>query len=146
MMKPGKPVECIKDATGKIIEFTIERSRWARVHPEPTKIGNNQVYTRPCGSSLLLNDVGGMCCLGFYARACGIDPADIFYHPGPRSLNSRLRPSQMNWLLESNDGDRLMSTNDLSSPGVGLLVSPEDQEKEIKKSFAKHGVKVSFVS
>lgn len=45
-------------------EFTIYKDKWVRGDRH-----HNGVYL---GSSLLLNDKGNMCCLGFLGQACGV--------------------------------------------------------------------------
>lgn len=142
----GAPVQFVADASGKVIELIIERSRWARV--VSNKIGDDLTYNAPCGLSLLLNANGGMCCLGFYSRACGLTHTKIYRKCSP-SFGEKL-PAQMSWLIRwfalSGDANELMRINDLSSSAVlGEFSSSEKQEEGIQKVFAKHGIKISFV-
>ena len=148
----GAPVKCVKDASGAVTELTIERSRWARMNPELTRSEMGlQKYTQPNGASLLLSGVGGMCCLGFYSRACGLTPTYIWRKPSPNSLGHL--PKQMRWLLMPKPGtgsiaDELMSTNDLTGYATDFATdgtTPKLQEKAIQKVFAKHGIKITFV-
>jgi hypothetical protein len=131
-----------------IKKLTIQRSKWLR----------GQTDCRPTG--LLLSRTGKMCCLGFYALACGFEEKHIKNIPGPQELQNsfhyrtesvyggfiKKRKEEIEWdtkLLTSNDENSnlaysLMDINDNYS------MDEETREQEIKQGFLKMGVKVKF--
>lgn len=119
-----------------VTEFTIDRSRWARR-------GKN-------GLSKLLNDQGGMCCLGFFAEACGVEPEKLLWKGTPARLYDPRIPG---WLVEggvhdsgwsSREAGELMNANDHEDNRAGAT-SEEALEAFITQKFASHGVTVHFV-
>src|SRR4051812_21086419 len=86
----------VKDEEGKVISFDIDRRFWVRGEDDE-------------GSSLL-NRSGKMCCLGHYARACGVSKVDIYQEAFPLGVyRKRKLPEQMRWLFEK---DRLSKSLD----------------------------------
>ena len=132
----GDPVKFRTDSTGKVVEFWIDRSRWAR---------KDQLGLNTNGVSQLLNPEGGMCCLGFYARACGVSPDKILNMGSPPSIPNV--PSQMGWLIRNDHLDSssiaisLITANDQQ----GYSLKPKEQEKKIRDLFAKQDIKVRIV-
>lgn len=108
------------------MKLTIDRTKWLRgAGCEPSR--------------LLRKEDGKMCCLGFYAKACGLTDDDIVGQPNPSGVNRAL-PDEMLWLFgQQNNSDeclRLMEEND----------SSEVSESKISEIFAKNGVEVEFVN
>jgi len=154
--KAGKPVKARKDSSGKVVELWIERSRWARskvVERQAVFLGRTHGHKTTegiNGGSALLNKNGGMCCLGFYARACGVSPLKVYGKGTPSELDSKKYPEQMNWLLnenrygdESEVANELIGTNDNADMDYPCA---REQEKRIRQLFAEQGIKIRFVS
>src|SRR3954467_11077611 len=77
----------VKDEEGKVISFDIDRRFWVRGEDDE-------------GSSLL-NRKATMCCLGHYARACGVSKVDSYQEAFPLGVYRRSKlPEQMRWLFE----------------------------------------------
>ncbi len=140
----GAPVKCRKDSAGKVVELWIERSRWARKTPPDTGRGIESIN----GMSRLLNEEGGMCCLGFYSRACGVPISTMYNICSPSQIN--LLPHEMKWLEKqenqdriSHDGSELIRYNDRSCKDQ--MMSEQQQECHIRKLFKKNGVTVQIV-
>ena len=108
--------------------LVIKRSRWLRGE-------SNSYLLRPKDKK--------MCCLGFYARACGAQASDI---------NGYCAPSEYSgfpaWLLSddffagpacSSAAYKLMRAND------SVNKTDKQREKIIKAEFKKRGVTVKFV-
>lgn len=112
------------------MKLTIDRPTWLRGE------GGD-------ASALLREKDGKMCCLGFYALACGMEKEDIVGRGGPRSVTMTTDtplPEQMQWLMcgpaeHSGDATALMVENDNHA-----------KEERIAELFAKHGVEVEFVN
>jgi hypothetical protein len=98
-------------------------------------------WDRGSGCSALLRD-GKMCCLGFYAEACGLKDSDIKNIGTPSVLAKRgvKIPKAMKWLLFSGDDSvdcsNLIQANDNQRQ--------PNREEKIARLFAKHDVTVEF--
>ena len=111
-------------------ELVIVRSKWARGGEDDTQ---------------LLNSAGKMCCLGFYALACGYNPTEIEDYAEPETLAKNacgaVRPGYK-WLLEGKENSpqamNLMEVND------STLFTNEHREAFIQTEFAKQGIAVTF--
>lgn len=110
--------------------FEIERSKWSRGK-------GNDVY------NYLLDAEGKMCCLGFYALACGFSTNEI------QDIESPEQVSRCNWDTflvskgfrtdkQTEDAATLMATNDSSK------ISDEERESIITDIFKKHNIDVTF--
>lgn len=104
--------------------LVIDRKRWKR--------GNGM-------TSALLTDSGQMCCLGFYARACGFSRKEIHGR------------GELTGLVRDNDGDkrgisdRLLDAEDaFISANDDSVVRGLEREKKLVGLFADVGVKLSF--
>lgn len=119
----------------KITQLTINRPNW--LHGETSS--NSYLY-RP-------HD-GKMCCLGFYGLTCGVLKDQMrnktqFYESDIEHIKL---DKQMHWLVkeknqrlfQSKDANELMSDND--DPFLG----EDAREAQIIKTFAKHGITVTF--
>lgn len=112
--------------------FTVKRSEWLR--------GFNI-------NSCLLNEDGKMCCLGFYARACGLRKQDILDMSDPEQCTSVKNKKWNTFLIDDDDGSddnsqycwELMEANDDKN------LSDKKREKKLTSTFKKAGVKVEFV-
>ena len=122
--------------------LTINRKRWLR------GVKNGGSYLRHPNNQK-------QCCLGFYARECGLKAADINGISTPDGLRpkhfkavSRLfEPYSLGGDYEASTVEenpitcKLMETNDDSDQDY----TEHDREAEIKKLFAKLRVRVRFV-
>ena len=114
--------------------FTIDRSAWSRGTQD----------------SMLLDQRGHRCCLGFYLGACGLSDEELFQESAPTDVHEIL-PAEARWLIvrASSDG----STSPFESVAGGQLISVNDQrdepvhgrEAEIASIFAARGIAVTFV-
>lgn len=112
----------------KIIkQFTIDRKKWAR--------GREKV------NKLLKND-GTMCCLGFYAKACGLNDEQILHTGAPHQLLVPL-PRQMAWLVDEANCDATTDASDLIFANDSML-RDGPRERKIIKIFAQKGIEVTF--
>lgn len=106
-------------------QLEIDRTKWYR--------GNKYLDSR-------LLSARGMCCLGFYALACGLEEVEILNKSYPNADDKR----NPEWLFESyldrNFNEILAQINDSS------LTSDAEKEKKITRIFAEHGVEVTFVN
>lgn len=124
-----------KDGKGKVVAFDIDRRFWGQGKDSP---------------SLLLGEEGKMCCLGFYARACGYGEAEIYDKNMPSDLRTK---EQLDWLQDT----MRVKTNAYSDTQENYLAQINDgntkhynsrakREKRIAEIFAKNGIEVSFVN
>ena len=129
----------------KVTEFTIDRSKWLR--------GQGSEKSR-----LLRPSDGKMCCLGFYALACGLKPEEIEERDTPKNAGAPYQNcKQAAWLFHhcldplskvskvtecSGDCYDLMSAND---DKANENFTEEEREKAIVSTFAANGVTVKFI-
>jgi hypothetical protein len=123
----------------KVKEFTIDRAKWYR--------------GKGPKESCLLNDEGQMCCLGFFAKACGIEDDKI---------QGKACPPEVHYGGDCDDWESVLirgersSTfgvvDDMSFTAHSLMITNDymhhsDQVKEEKiiKEFAYYGITVKFV-
>jgi hypothetical protein len=116
-------------------KLVINRKKWLR---------------GPDRDSMLLDDHGRMCCLGFAARQlCGAKPKDIRGHSSPASKPDVFE-TDLAWLIkksrglpiqDSTVGNHLMSINDQSEG-----ITDAKRERRIAAIFKKKGVRVTFVN
>lgn len=117
------------------MKLIIDRQKWYR--------GNTD------GSKLLRSNDGKMCCLGFYARECGLSEEQIADKGNPASVDaSAMEWGSGSWLFQSADDDHgilsadcnlLIRTNDCPAESEAL------READIQAIFARHGVEVEFI-
>ena len=89
--------------------------------------------------SVLRNESGSMCCLGFLARDCGANVSDILNQPSPEET------SELNWpkgMLDNFNNNSflaydMMETND--SP-----ISLAQKKSQLKKLFLEIGYRLTF--
>lgn len=115
--------------TKKMKRFTVKRSKWARG-------GQN-------GSSLLLNQQGSMCCLGFAANqiscilkkklALAACPDEVF-----KGASFLTRLDDEGYVVDNKLSDEAIEIND------SHLINDNEREEQLKKLFRKHGIIVTF--
>lgn len=99
----------------------------------------------------MLTDSGQMCCLGFYTKACGFSDDEIRNVSIPSELiDDRFTDKSLTEVVDSmprvqkvlsaviREETSLISANDSGPRGRG-------REKEIKRLFARAGIRVRFV-
>jgi hypothetical protein len=86
-----------------------------------------------------------MCCLGFYALACGYSDSEISDRTTPESLTDMNRWPE--WMIEEHEG-RVYDSDEvctLINRNDATRITGAKREKEIAAIFARHGVEVEFV-
>jgi hypothetical protein len=112
--------------------FVVERSKWLRGSP----------------NGCLLNNEGKMCCLGFYARACGFEPEDIRNVNSPFTL---VYQDQFNWdtklLVSDPHFGRTSSESckDAITTNDSEEIADPEREADLTDTFNQMGVTVTFV-
>lgn len=116
----------------KLKSFTIDRGKW--LNGRIIRVSEEKL-----DSQLLDLDTGLMCCLGIYAKACGV-PEDILYNKG--------EPADLyRWNTENDKIEDLFT-----KVPVALLIETNDDTKEssknrekwVKKYFRDAGITVRF--
>jgi hypothetical protein len=121
-----------------VTKFVIDRERWLR-------------GDRPdLGMSMLRDEHGRMCCLGFYAEACGVAPEAIEQVADPAGIGGDGQadiPTEMQWLVRRYAEDwRVTSAecNDITfTNDYGNVL---DREKALTAFFAAQGIEIEFVN
>jgi hypothetical protein len=118
------------------MEFTVRRSQWFR--------GNGHEFSR-----LKRHDGGKMCCLGFYALACGIPEQAITEIAFPSVIeygwdtDARIR---MSWLWEArSDSTGLEMELTIGQVNDEESLSDKEREADLTKLFAFNDITVTFV-
>src|SRR5277367_909081 len=126
-----------KKVVGDVKTFTVDRSKWLRGKgPE---------------DSSLLNQKGKMCCLGFYAEACGLDRKFIRHLKSPAAAvtaskeDFTLHKSGVIWKTElvNRNGDsatcyQMMAVNDNED------IKDDVRETKLTALFKKLNIKIKF--
>jgi hypothetical protein len=118
----------INDGKTKILQdvksFYIPRKKWYRGK------GND---------SLLYNKDNNLyCCLGFYAKACGLTDDEIEGVAGPAELTF-IEKVWNSFLLEDyREANALMNAND------SIILGSDVREHKIKDIFKSHNIEVKF--
>ena len=119
------------------MKLTIDRKTWLR--------------GKGADASALLKSDGQMCCLGFYAKACGLTELQIMDKPAPASVGMVNKPE---WDLlfrgdqyhhETNTIDLMLVNDRIVSTDSNYALNELDRESSIIDLFAKYGVEVEFV-
>ena len=135
----------------KAFEFTVDRKNWFRGSRYDSSLLISPSHALDCG--VPEEHIGKMCCLGFYAKACGVSEKALknTNASSPQELSeakARL-PKQFKKLLvdhkwhdldvnESKLSLKLMSTNDSHK------ISNKTREARLKKLFKEINVTVKF--
>lgn len=125
------------------MKLTIDRAGWLR----------GDAFT-----SLLRDDNGCMCALGWYGRSLGIPDDVLRLQGGPATIDEAHVPTWPAWVidlvegdedngepagalipLESEDAARITCVNDSRS------ITDEYRERSLKELFARHGIELEFV-
>lgn len=131
-----------------IKKFTVKRENWLRGEKNDSR--------------LLRYDDNKMCCLGFYARACGIPKKYILDESTPNESYGNLLNMNTRWdsflisksdvctdpfLISVDDAytDDSKSANELMKINDDDTISDKTRENRLKKLFLKNGIKVNFV-
>jgi len=112
----------------KVKEFTVDRATWLRGE------GSAQ-------SSLLREQDGKMCCLGFLCLAQGVQRRCLLNLPVPDMLSAASQKHLPAFLVKPKDatmGD-IMPTNDNRSQ------TDKKRERHLKRLFKRQGVAIKFV-
>jgi len=127
-----------------IKKFVIDRRYWLR---------GSRV------NSCLINNSGNMCCLGFYAIACGLDKKTIRNLACPQTAVSATKGDVVpnihgKYVTRSSDSiwkTKLVGSYDVNTPTCQELMeindsnlSDEEKEKKITSNFKKLGIQVTF--
>lgn len=125
------------------MKLTIDRARWIRG-------GNGDgPEERSC---LYRPHDGHMCCLGFFARACGIDKDQIEDEAEPEDVP---RAGWPEWVLRAPDdfaGDYGSADAIKNSADIVEIIKVNDddrlgaaaREAKLAALFARHGIEVEF--
>lgn len=112
----------------------IDRSKW--------RSGDWSVNTTGKGGTLLLNQEGYMCCLGFRCHQMGIPKEDLLDRGGPWELSLKWDiPDLLDEHVNYNNSDfteEAITINDTPS------LTPAEREIAIKNHFKHIGVTVEF--
>lgn len=129
-----------------VTSFKINRSKWLCGELYWREERANKVDSE----SVLLDTSGRMCCLGFYAKACGVPSDKLLNLPDysymnnvsalPSTLIDRCNTDPRHDSNTNTDtAESLLHTNDAVGYAAGA------REKEIAKLFKKAGISVSFI-
>lgn len=107
--------------------FTIDRSKWVRG-------GEN-------GASRLLNYAYFMCCMGFYARACGVPTTDLLGRSYPDEVECGCVPG----IVTKKGGKSMKAIGwDLAAYNDNSALSEASRELKVRACFKRIGVTVKF--
>jgi hypothetical protein len=127
-----------KNKAGKVTAFNINRKVWGR-----GQRGGFLLNVKELADSVQIN----MCCLGIYARACGVGVKRLKNLAMPSSISGKV-PKSLGVFLEPNKHIGIEDTNlasDLASYNDSSDLSDEVREQRIIEGFAEVGIKVRFV-
>lgn len=113
--------------------FVIDRRKWLRGESDES-----------FDSFLLREDDGKMCCLGFFAKSCGLKNDDIGNTQAPDNRIKKHKEKFPKWFFEKNhqkskDLQSLIDINDDES------IEDEIRENIIKHIFKSHNINVKFI-
>ena len=125
--------------------FTINRSKWVQGGEKVGKI---------LGMSELLNGCGNMCCLGFYAKQCGVPEDKLSGIATPEQIRSTRVPYMTtkvkakyktpDHIVNSELAKGLMSINDHEEGSINENLSLKEKEKAVREKFKEIDVRVRF--
>ena len=111
-------------------KLVIDRKKWN---------GNPKFMSESIG----LSEKGKRCCLGHWAKACGVSDRKMEHCGMPDEIPMDMEvPLCISPYKDTNSAfaRRMQKVND------SMRLSMEEKESKIKIGFAKHGVKVTFVN
>lgn len=131
-----------EELPGDVKKFTVKRKRWLR--------------GKGSDESRLLTNSNKMCCLGFYARACGLSTKQIKDQSSPENAAFIYTYSDDDYYA-SPEKDKVWKTKLINKYGrdtatcSSLMETNDDEdmkdsvrEKKIKSLFKKLGITVKF--
>ena len=124
-------MKVVKDVNGNVVKFTINRKTWLRGNPN---------------TSVMRNQHGSMCCLGHFARACGIPATTLVDKttPGLMRIWGIKLPSQIEDALTERkvshySGETYIVNSDLASEFIEANDKKDTpqakRERKIKELF-----------
>ncbi len=123
-----------------MIKVTVHESNWYRGR------GGDESRLLLAGSYNNDSHEGKMCCIGFLARACGVEDQEMLDVPATDGLDNV--PEGMGWMVEygsegecmsSDEANRIYAMNDRDD------ISDVERKSELKRLLAAHGVDMEFV-
>lgn len=114
-------------------KLIIDRTKWAR---------RKQDMSQPYGVSKLLNETGGMCCLGFDVLNNGASTREVLGNYTPNKTNKLERFCSLN----DADINCAVDFNDRISASICDKLTDQEQEDKIKKIFLRNKVEVEFIN
>lgn len=124
------------------MEFIIDRSKW-----RSGMLGDN---AKGIGEeTLLLNDKGGMCCLGFVSEQCGVPRKLLFGAPEPRALVEEEDVVDLeNVLLYFDDDLDIWQNTVLTNRAMVInddeFTTSQEKEKQLITLFKENGHTIKF--
>lgn len=121
-------------------KFVVKRSKWFRGQ------GDEQ--------SRLQTNNNKMCCLGFYAKECGLKKKHIIDVASPSKIEYDIRILWKSFLFnrkEAELADDLIRisdsniTNDLMEINDSEVISEKIRERQLKDLFKAQGIKLKFI-
>jgi hypothetical protein len=122
-----------KNKDGKIVAFNINRKNWGRGFRGGSLLNVDKVKKQ-------IN----MCCLGVFARACGVSTKRLIDVDMPDELNGRI-PKDLGQFINSSGKDSTYLALKLAEYNDNKESGDARKEAQIIKGFAEIGVKVRFV-
>lgn len=122
--------------------LTIDRKLWANatVHKRFVSVGRVDE-----AASLLLGKDGRMCCLGFYALACGASEDEILNVANPVGLDRQVRRKLKGMTKSKLPENTLLAAQLIQANDARCYSTLDEREKKIRELFKTIGVKVRFV-
>ena len=129
-----------RNKAGKVTAFNINRKVWGRGERGGFLLAVRE--SPESGTPAQIN----MCCLGIYARACGVGVKRLKNVAMPSQMEGRI-PEALEVFVEHDflGRDDSHVAFDLASINDQRNISDSDREAEITKKFAEIGIKVKFV-
>lgn len=120
-------------------KFVVKRSKWYR--------GKGDEGSRLQTSS------NKMCCLGFYAKECGLKKKDILDISSPGEVSFDIKSQWDTFLVQNRTSDFSEETfymdssiaNDMMEINDSENISEKEREKSLKELFNTQGIKLKFI-
>ncbi len=117
------------------MDLTIDRRRWRTGQEGEAMTGE--------GITVLLNDRGYMCCLGFLALAMGAKEEQIYDVSEPDRIAMDLPLLQKSVGVSKCNSDFAASAIQINDK---IEIDATEREDKIEKLFAKNGINVTFIN
>ncbi len=136
----------LKKKNKPVTKFTIDRAKWL----------NGELQNRYLAAgddaphSTLLHETGPMCCLGFYAKECGVPKAVIAQHTDPSQFASKRYTDKCSAKIVSWDSDYGVAVGgplmqDLINANDDYEIPVAKREKRIISLFKKAGIECKII-